>query len=144
MQRTPRASANGLERFALPGALVLVLALLGGFALLNRMQVGDERNLLTAESPALLQSYELNDRAGQPIWRVSADRPTEISQLKYGVVPPTFRQDFPPDRRPPRPLRDGESLVAKTVLRDGVIEHQGVAVGSDGFLGGTWFSGRTK
>ncbi len=122
----------------LGGCLVLAVLLVGGAWLLNRLARGDTRNLLTAEQPALVRSFQITDKAGMVLWRVSSGQARYLREIRYGKVPESFEQEVPTSGTRPRPFRDHEVLVTKTVLAKGTFEHRGVALGSDRFLGGAW------
>lgn len=109
-------------------------------ATLGGCDVGDRRNLLTAQEPARVISFELKEPSGAILWRIASDHPRALSDIRYGVVPSGFTQETPAGGVPPRPLRDHEELVALTDLEDRVLEHGGHAVGVDGFEGGGYLS----
>ena len=114
--------------------LLLVILVLG----IEKMAEGDTQNLLTAAQPAEVASFQVRDKSGTILWRISSPHPVRLLELRYGRVPAGFVQEVPLDGSKPRGFRDGESLITDTIRAEGPFSHRGVAVGEDGFLGGAW------
>lgn len=85
--------------------------------------------LLAISGPQSLVGFELRDADGVVLWAIEAERGQALRALRYGEVPPGFRQLAPPGGAAPRPLRHGEPLTAETRSEARRFVHQGHAAG---------------
>jgi hypothetical protein len=100
----------------------------------------DTTNILTIAVPADVLSFEIAEANGTVLWRIESASPRSLERLRYGQVPPGFRQVLPTPPAAPRLLKNGEELVTVTVEPSRTFTHHGNAVGSAGFSGGGWES----
>ena len=121
-------------------AVTLIAGLGAAWAFLDSGGMPSKKNFLTIARPAVVESFEIKDVSGKVLWRISTTKPEPLRRLEYGRVPSGYVQETPVDGLSPRALRSGELLNAKTVTPERIFEHQGEAVGTDGFLGGGWES----
>ena len=109
------------------------LAILGMYLAHHPPEGG--RNLLTMDTPVLVEAFEIRDASGHALWSITSTSPKSLSSLHYGVVPAGFVQSVPAQGRP-RAFVTDEQLRAWTLTADWEYEHSGVALGPDSFLGG--------
>jgi hypothetical protein len=96
----------------------------------------DDTDLLTASSPTPVSDFVVSDGKGTILWRLVSERPSVLTEVRYGKVPSGFRQVVPADGARPRPFAKGEELSIKTVTDERTFTHEGTATGSIGFRGG--------
>ncbi len=65
------------------------------------------------------------------LWRIETTNARPVADLRYGVVPPDFRQVVPVSH-PPRLLVSGEPLKVKYEYADGSMTLDATAVGVSG------------
>ena len=85
--------------------------------------------------------FEVHDRNGKVLWRVDATGLEKVEAIDYGVVPGGFRQVTPLSGKP-RMLTPGESIRIAYTTHTGWTRHDGSAVGTSAFKGGSWFAGQ--
>jgi len=92
------------------------------------------------EVPTAIVRLEMRDGKGETLWRIESAEGKELEMLDWGLVPPSYRQVYPP-AGPPRPLRAGEPLMLVYTTETSWSRHEGQAVGTSGFLGGMYAQG---
>ena len=97
-------------------------------------------NLLTAATPAMVESFEVRDRTNSILWKIQTTRPASLTQIRLGEVPAGFVQTAPPRGAQPRKFVKGEELSTFTVMTDRTLFHRGHAIGENEFCGGLYES----
>jgi hypothetical protein len=92
------------------------------------------------EVPTAIVRLEMRDGKGETLWRIDSVQGRKLETLDWGLVPSGYRQ-IHPAAGPPRPLREGESLMLVYVTGTDWSRHEGQAVGTSGFLGGFYAQG---
>ncbi len=132
----PRFSPDSKRRVGVAVSatgFVLAVATITAVALLF-VQRG--RNLLpSAEGSEGVEAFQVGPTRWEVLWRIEAPPGKVLEHLGYGEVPVGFRQAVPRSGRP-RPLRNGESLIAQVLTPHRVFENYGRAVGGDRFVSG--------
>src|SRR5512146_802345 len=95
----------------------------------------DDTNILTADQPSKVLTFEVQSDSGVTLWRVRSDRPVQLWAIRYGEIPGGFVQDVPAGGARPTPLHKGDSLTIITVMEDRTLRHKGVATSVSGFRG---------
>lgn len=106
--------------------LALLLVLVGACG-----QRGDP--LLSIAGPTDIVRFELADAQGRTLWVIDSRRARHLRFIHYGEIPEGFHQAVPADGSRPRPLVDGEPLIAETRTLSRVFVHYGNAVGPASF-----------
>ena len=102
-----------------------------------------ERERTVFSSPSPLESLQISDAGGQPLWRIVAlSDPRAIGEVRYGAVPQGYRQEVPPSGSP-RLFRLGEPLKldAKTIS---TIETRSGSASSPGGIRVLEYGGRSR
>jgi hypothetical protein len=135
---------SSFSRAAVVGLVVATLAglYLAGLYLAHRPPEGG-RNLLTVESPVSIERFEVADSSGNILWRITSNPARHVSSIHYGEVPVGFTQVLPESGHP-RPFNPDEPLRTFTLTTDWEFSHNGVAIGPDKFLGGSYENGPRK
>ena len=131
-------------RVSRAAVIVMVVAALASLSLLGLYLAHQPpeggRNLLTVESPVSIERFEIADSAGNVLWRITSNPARHASSIHYGEVPVGFTQVVPESGHP-RPFKTNEALRTLTLTTDWQFSHDGVAIGPDRFLGGSYENG---
>jgi hypothetical protein len=133
-----------LSRAALVVPIVAGLAALYLLALyLAHRPPEGGRNLLTIETPVSVELFEVRAASGQVLWRITSSPARVLASIHYGEVPPGYTQSIPASGQP-RPFVLKERLDILALTTDWQFSHNGIAIGPDKFLGGSYLNGPRK
>jgi hypothetical protein len=105
-------------------------------AALAALACHNDANIYTLDGAVGVTLFQVHDSRGDVLWRIRSEKPTSLSDLRYGRVPSGFVQDIPPSGAPPRLFNKGEKLVTVIASPEAIYRHEGFATGPAQFRGG--------
>jgi hypothetical protein len=95
------------------------------------------------DQPTVVNQLELHASCGERVWAIVGDGSSTLVQVRFGEVPPGYRQIFPSSGRP-RALRSGECVVLLWQTRSAFTQHWGRAGKAGAVRYGVWQSRPVK